>query len=84
MWGLSLVQEQANNGWFVPSKSEWAAFGGELRVTTSNYTDYGLKNNYWSSTLYDARNAYNASFNSGYISTNYVSNNGYVRMGTTF
>ena len=35
--------------WRVPTKIEWAAFGGELGITTSNYSGYGLKNMYWTS-----------------------------------
>ena len=35
--------------WRVPTKIEWAAFGGELGITTSNYSGYGLKATYWSS-----------------------------------
>ena len=35
--------------WSVPTKNELAAFGGELGITTSNYSGYGLKEEYWSS-----------------------------------
>ena len=33
--------------WRVPTKIEWAAFGGELGITTSNYSGYGLTATYW-------------------------------------
>ena len=31
MWGQ--IQEEVKNGWFVPSRAEWAAFGGELGIS---------------------------------------------------
>ena len=40
--------------WFVPSKEEWVAFITNLTnnfsLTTSNYSNYGLSDGYWSST----------------------------------
>ncbi len=50
MWGQ--IQEKVNNGWFVPSRAEWAAFGGELGMTSSNYGNFGLSHCYWSSSQY--------------------------------
>ena len=35
MWGQ--IQAEVDNGWFVPSTEEWAAFSGELEITESNY-----------------------------------------------
>ena len=35
--------------WSVPKENELATFGGELGITTSNYSGYGLKAMYWSS-----------------------------------
>ena len=36
--------------WSVPTVNEWAAFGGQLGITTSNYSGYGVKAKYyWSS-----------------------------------
>ena len=35
--------------WRVPTRIELAAFGGELGITTSNYSGYGLIGRYWSS-----------------------------------
>ena len=36
--------------WRVPTNNEWAAFGGQLGITTSNYSGYGVKAKYyWSS-----------------------------------
>ena len=36
--------------WSDPTVNEWAAFGGQLGITTSNYSGYGVKAKYyWSS-----------------------------------
>ena len=38
--------------WRVPTSIELAAFGGELGITTLNYSGYGLKATYWSSSSF--------------------------------
>lgn len=81
MWGV--IKDQVNEEWFVPSKSEWAAFGGELGITT-NYTDYGLRNNYWSSSQYSTNRANYTIFDVGLMGRFVVSNGAYVRLSTTF
>ena len=48
----SEIQAQANKEWFVPSSKEWAAFNKQLGITDSNYTNKGLNDCYWSSSLY--------------------------------
>ena len=48
--------------WRVPTRNELAAFGGELGITTSNYSGYGLKACYWSSSAYSNFNGYYVSF----------------------
>ena len=86
MWGA--IEEQVNNGWFVPSKSEWSAFGDmavtELGLTTGNYSSYGLSDWYWSSSQSDANFAYGARFYGGYINYNYVNGSLCVRLSATF
>lgn len=82
------IQTQANNGWFIPSRDEWAAFGNELKVTKDNYKiNYGLNGiSYWSSSLQRLDNVWYAKFNQ---SESYIHNHGigaslYVRLATTF
>ena len=86
MWGA--IKEQVNEGWFVPSKSEWSAFGDmlfrKIGVDTSDYSDYGLNDWYWSSSQFIASNAYTAGFGTGYVSSGNVSSYGYVRLSATF
>ena len=90
LWGA--IQTAVGNiekpTWFIPSKSEWTAFGDcvytKLGVNIDNYPDYGLSNWYWSSSQYNARYAYNAHFALGNIDIFNVDTNGSVRLATTF
>jgi type II secretory pathway pseudopilin PulG len=51
------IQTKFSEGWFIPSRAEWAAFANELGITTSNYNSiYGLTSNqYWSSSQRDTQ-----------------------------
>lgn len=86
MWGL--IEEEVADGWFVPSKSEWAAFGGEVLelndITSSNYDDYGLSSWCWSSSQNNTDYAYYALFYYGYVSNSNVNLDNFVRLATTF
>ena len=53
--------------WRVPTRNEWAAFGEKLGITTSNYSGYGLKANYWSASNSGPQNYY-VSFSNGKMS----------------
>ena len=70
--------------WFIPSKAEWSAFGGELGITSRNYSSKGLNSCYWSSSQYDTSNAWSAYFGNGYMDYSIVNNYFYVRLATTF
>ena len=85
MWGA--IEDKINAGWFVPSKSEWSAFGdytAKLGVTTSNYSNYGLKDWYWSSSQYGAYDAYLAYFVNCSIANVRVDFGTCVRLSATF
>ena len=83
MWGV--IQDEVARGWFVPSKSEWAAFGAAFEITSSNFSNtYGLSISYWSSSQGNTGNAYYARFNIGNFSYDRVSRNLCVRLATTF
>ena len=51
MWSLI----PSGSSWFVPSKTEWAAFAGELGCFWSVVRSVGLKDCYWSSSQYSRR-----------------------------
>ena len=84
------IQPKVNKGWFIPSREEWSAFGGELGITTSNYSAKGLNSWYWSSSQYNTSTygAWYARFSYGYMDNYFsiylVSNSYYVRLATTF
>ena len=83
MW--EVIQEEITDGWFVPSKSEWAAFGAAFGITGSNYSStYGLSYYCWSSSQYNTLIAYGAYFDSSNISNCYVDDYRCVRLATTF
>ena len=91
MWGV--VQEEINKKksdnkekgtWFVPSKEEWVAFAGSLRITRSNYSSYGLSDWYWSSSQYNSGYAYLTNFGSGRVGSSFVNDGNYVRLCATF
>ena len=70
--------------WRVPTRFELAAFGGELGITTSNYSGYGLKATYWSSSAYINSGGYCVGFSTG----TFVNGNSYylypLRLARTF
>ena len=91
VWGLSTVQSKinANPAWFIPSREEWAAFAGELGITSSKYSSKGLSYSYWSSSQSNTVQAWIALFSNGFMDYNDVNygnvyNGTYVCMGTTF
>ena len=82
MWRL--IQKQVDDGWFVPSIDEWAAFAGQLGITKSNYSSKGLSGWYWSSSQYNTNNAYYVNLFDGLVNINYVNSPNYVRLSATF
>ena len=90
LWGAiqTAVGNIENPTWFIPSKSEWAAFGDcvytKLGVNTDNYQDYGLSSWCWSSSQLTTSNAYGANFYRGYMNGGSVGDYRFVRLATTF
>ena len=82
MWGV--IQEEVEKGWFVPSMSEWVAFGSNLNITKDDYADYNLSYSYWSSSQNAASNAWFANFYSGSMYYDGVGGTKYVRLSATF
>ena len=80
------IQPKVNKGWFIPSKEEWSAFGGELGITKSNYSAKGLNRWYWSSSQYKTgtKLAWYAYFSNGSMGNLSAGYSSYVRLATTF
>ena len=74
--------------WRVPTSIELAAFGGELGITTLNYSGYGLKATYWSSTAIYFNDIIRygccVSFSNGKINGNGIGIKYPVRLARTF
>ena len=69
----------------LPSKMEWAAFGGQLGITTSNYSStYGLSDWYWSYTENGSSGAWFAYFSYGCMGIGSKTSGNYVRLCATF
>ena len=82
MWGA--IQDKVAEGWFVPSRGEWGAFGDNLGITTDNYVNYGLSGWCWSSSQFNTNLAWHANFNGGYMTSHGVNYIYSVRMSATF
>lgn len=82
MWGV--IQDEVAEGWFVPSKSEWAAFGATFDITSSNYSTFGLRDIYWSSSQNGTGSIYDALFATSNINYSMVYSIDFVRLATIF
>ena len=85
----NIIEDKVKEGWFVPSKAEWAAFASYLNISktsaeTSYYVNYGLNNWYWSSSQSDNRFAWHVSFGYGCMGTTNVSGTDSLRLCATF
>ena len=58
----NIIEDKVKEGWFVPSKAEWAAFASYLNASTTNYANYGLNNWYWSSSQRNDKGAWLVGF----------------------
>ena len=82
MWGV--IQSEVAEGWFVPSMSEWVAFGDNLDITKNNYINHNLSDRCWSSSQSNADTAWRANVNSGFMSSSGVNYTNSVRLSATF
>ena len=81
IWGQ--IQKEADRGWYVPSRAEWAAFGANLGINKSSYPGNGLSDWYWSSSQSGTNMAcYYTNTYLYYDGT--VNDISHVRLGTTF
>ena len=70
--------------WRTPTKEDLTMFAGQLVIKPSNYSGYGLKATYWSSTVYNGSSGYYVTFNNDFDI--FISFNGKypVRLARTF
>ena len=85
----NIIEDKVKEGWFVPSKAEWAAFASYLNTSktsakTNYYVNYGLNNWYWSSSQRGSNYAWCVYFYSGCMNCYGVRTTGSLRLCTTF
>ena len=78
------VERITSGEWRVPTRIELVTFGGQLGITTSNYSGYGLKGRYWSSSANSDYYSYCVNFSNGKIDSDYNYNFYPVRLARTF
>ena len=70
--------------WSTPTIDTWAMFAGQLGITISNYSGYGLKDIYWSSSVKYSIDSYYINFNTGNTYNTSNINTMPVRLTRTF
>ena len=83
-YNLYDAQKSENNGWILPKSNEWAAFAGQLNITTANYSGYGMSNEYWASDEAFGAYVHDIEFNNNTIDYNHPVHASYVRLVRTF
>ena len=79
------IQTKYAEGWFVPSKEEWAAFGNEIGLTKDNYqSTFGFSAIRWSSSQMSEKYPYIAFLQAGSIGGREIYDAREVRLATTF
>ena len=95
MWGnveTAINKKKTENEkatWFVSSKLEWAAFGYNLKIEqnnfVTNYSEYGLKADYWTSSNDGSLSAHAASCEyTSFYTYSLAHSRVYVRLSATF
>lgn len=88
MW--KVVQDKVKEGWFVPSRQEWAAFAAELEIskdrndTENGYLSLGFDSGYWTSSLAGVKYVYVAYIDTGYMSERGTGKSYHTRLAYTF
>ena len=79
------IQTRYNQGWFLPSRAEWAAFSNELGITGNNYNStYGISAQYLSSSQKNSQYIWYIVYPFNMISDDSVGATSGVRLATTF
>ncbi len=79
------IQTKYSEGWFIPSRAEWAAFANEFEITYSNHSSlFKLSGFYWSSSQVSNSTAWNIFFYRNFMGERSVDGIHSVRLATTF
>ena len=85
----NIIEDKVKEGWFVPSKAEWAAFASYLNTSktstdTNYYENYGLSACCWASSQRNDISAWVVSFPAGYMGGGSVKATNSLRLCATF
>ena len=85
----NIIEDKVKEGWFVPSKAEWAAFASYLNTSKTStdanyYVNYGLSSWCWSSSQGYHNGAWGVSFTYGFMGTGTVPTTASLRLCATF
>ena len=85
----NIIEDKVKEGWFVPSKEEWAVFASYLNTSRTStdikyYVNYGLSDWYWSSSQGDDGFAWYVNFTTGYVRSGAVDTTNRLRLCATF
>ena len=83
-YSLTNAKSITSGDWATPAIETWRTFAGQLGITTSNYSEYGLHAKYWSSSGYTLFNGFSISFSNGETCIENNSTVNYVRLFRTF
>ena len=85
----NIIEDKVKEGWFVPSRAEWAAFASYLNTSktstdTNYYENYGLSAWCWASSQRNKLQAWRMCFANGYVDGNALGNADSLRLCATF
>ena len=86
IYDFTSAKSMTSGDWSTPTIDTWAMFAGQLGITASNYSRYGLKTEYWSSSnnFLTLTGAYYVNFSTGKIDSTSNSAGLSVRLVRTF
>ena len=85
----NIIEDKVKEGWFVPSKAEWAAFASYLNTSKTStdknyYANYGLSAWYWSSSQRSDSAAWYVVFDGGGMNCDGGDRTNSLRLCATF
>ena len=84
-YSFKTAKSITSGDWRTPTKEDLAMFAGQLGITTSNYSGYGLKAIYWSSSAGSSiYRGYYVSFSTGRINFDFTTRQYPVRLARIF
>ena len=86
IYDLETAKSITSGDWSTATIDTWTTFAGQLNITTSNYSEYGLQESYWSSSYLSFNHSmgYYISFYNGKIFSESHGTGFPIRLARTF